>query len=130
MKDVIPPPAGGRIVRAVHPGHLHRRVAPFYPMATRCYRQYRSRMRRRSICAAALLLCLAACESSTSPKKDDLPITFGSSIAGTVARGDTVVYRLNVEAGQLFVVYVDALDSAIVIQVVDQHGVNLGGGNS
>ena len=79
---------------------------------------------------AALLLCLVACDSATGPKKSDLPIAFGSTVHGSVARGDTLVYRLNVKAGQLFVVYVDALDSVIVIHVVDSHGVLLGSGNS
>jgi len=85
---------------------------------------------RRRFAFAALAVGLAACESATGPKPSDLPISFGSAIDGSVARGDTLVYRLNVKAGQLFVVYVDALDSAIVVQVVDAHGVLLGSGNS
>ncbi|HKN65176.1 MAG TPA: hypothetical protein VJW73_02810 [Gemmatimonadaceae bacterium] len=86
-------------------------------------------MHRRFL-LGALALCLLACDSPTRPNTNVQSLSFQSSISGSVARGDTVAYRLNVKAGQLFVVFVDALDSAIVIQVVDSHGVLLGSGNS
>src|SRR5690242_569601 len=84
----------------------------------------------RPFAVAAILVCTIGCESSTAPRPNDRSIAFGSSVSGSVGPADTVVYQLKVKAGQIFAVYLDALDSTLLFQVKGANGIVLGTGSS
>lgn len=79
-------------------------------------------MTRAVTTVACVLLPLLACDSPAAPKNDSLALRLGEAREGDVTGADSVTYRLHASAGDVFALYLEARDSAVIATIRNPSG--------